>query len=120
MKKYSMAFLVLMLFFSSKALFAQQIQTGKYSVNTSTPNYTLNKGTGERSMLVEVNFDKGFDKKPSVMLSTTFLDAGVNSNIRYNVEVISVSRDGFVIKISTWSDTSINGIAGNWLAVSEK
>ena len=120
MKIYSMAFLVLILFFSANALFAQEIQMGKYSINNSTPNYTLDKSSGDRSMTIDVNFVKGFDKKPTVMLSVTNLDAGINSNIRYSVDAISVSRDGFTIKISTWSDSIINGISGHWVAISEK
>ena len=120
MKIYSMAFLVLILFLSANALLAQEIQSGKYSINNTNPNYTLDKSSGDRSMTIVVNFDKGFEKKPSVMLSVTKVDAGINSNIRYNVEAISVSRDGFTIKISTWSDSIINGIAGNWVAISEK
>lgn len=120
MKFFSMAFMVLILFFSSKALLAQEIQMGKYSINNSAQNYTLDKLSGERSMTIDVNFEKGFEKKPQIMLSVTMLDAGINSNIRYNVEAISVSRDGFTLKISTWSDSIINGIAGNWVAIAGK
>jgi len=53
------------------------------------------------------------------MLSVTQLDADKGVNTRYNVEVLSVSRDGFTVKIRTWADSKIFGISGYWLAYTE-
>jgi hypothetical protein len=53
------------------------------------------------------------------MLSITQLDADKTANSRYNVEVISVSRDGFTVKIRTWADSKIFSISGYWLAFVE-
>ncbi|MCK7526150.1 MAG: H-type lectin domain-containing protein [Ignavibacteriales bacterium] len=35
------------------------------------------------------------------------MDADKESNLRYNVEAISDFRDGFTIKVRTWSDSEI-------------
>ena len=54
-----------------------------------------------------------------VVLSITMIDVDTKTNVRYNVEAISVSRDNFTIKITTWSETKIFGIAGSWIAHTE-
>ena len=53
------------------------------------------------------------------MVSVTQLDADKAFNSRYNVEVISVSRDGFTVKIRTWADSKVYSISGYWLAYVE-
>jgi hypothetical protein len=120
MKTIKLAFVMLVLFIGSTALFAQQFQSGKYSINNAMQNYTLDKESGQRSMLIDISFLKGFDKKPSIMLSVTLLDSDTKFSLRYSVEALSVSRDGFTLKVTTWGDSKIMGIAGNWLAVAEQ
>jgi hypothetical protein len=53
------------------------------------------------------------------MLSVTQIDADKGFNNRYNVEVLSVSRDGFTVKIRTWADSKVYSISGYWLAYTE-
>ena len=110
---------VLSVIFTGTILAQTQIQSGKFSANKSVEGYTLDQNVGDRSMTIDVTFVKPFDKKPSITLSVIMIDAETKSNIRYNVEASSISRDGFTIKISTWSDTKILGIAGNWMAYAE-
>ena len=59
------------------------------------PAYNLDTNTGERSTTIEINYAKPYDVKPKVIVSVTQLDADKETNSRYNVEVLSVSRDGF-------------------------
>lgn len=97
--------------------FAQaQVESGNWSVNQSTSNYTLDKNEGNRIMTINVAFDNPFDVKPDIVLSVTMLEAGDNTTVRYDVTATSVSRDGFSITIKTWKDTQIKGIGGFWLA----
>jgi hypothetical protein len=120
MKKLSVISLLFFFILGTSFVLAQaKIQSGKFSANSSTANYTLDKNSGDRSVSIEVNFDKPFDKKPIVTLNVNLLDADAKSNIRYSVEATSVSRDGFIIKISTWSEAKILGIGGTWVAMSE-
>ncbi|GBD87717.1 H-type lectin domain protein [bacterium BMS3Abin03] len=117
MKKLVFISILFIAFGLVTSVFAQeQVQSGKWSVNTSTAGYTLDKNEGERSVNVQINFDVPFDEKPDVILGVTLVDAGVKTNIRYNVSPMSISRDGFVIKIATWSDANIYGIGGYWMA----
>ena len=120
MKKSAIFFLLFFLALGSSFVLAQvKIESNKFLANTSTPGYTLNQNTGDRSVTIEVAFDKPFDKKPTILLTVTLLDADTKTNIRYSVEATSISRDGFTLKISTWSDSKISGIGGNWVAYSE-
>lgn len=117
MKKISIFFVLTVFFACTSLLFGQsQIQSGKFNANSSSKGYILDKNSGERTYTSEITFDKPFDKKPNVILSIAMIDADTKSNVRYNVEATSISRDGFTLKISTWSDTKIFGISGSWLA----
>jgi hypothetical protein len=120
MKKISFLFL-LFLFLSCPAIITAQVQieSGSFGANTNTKGYTLDKNTGERTVLVEINFSKPFNIKPQVLLSVTNCDLDAKTNVRYSVEATSISRDGFVVKISSWSDTKIYSIGGTWLAYAE-
>ena len=97
--------------------FAQtQVESGTWSANHTNVGYNLNENNGERSMTLSVSFDTPFDVKPDVVLNITKIDCSNTTNTRYNVTAISVSRDGFTIKIDTWADSKIFSIGGTWLA----
>lgn len=106
-------------FWGFTTLTTAQIQSGTWSTKAGDSGYNLDSNTGERSMTIEVNFPKPYDVKPKVIISVTQLDTDKGFNSRYNVEVLSVSRDGFTIKIRTWADSKIYSISGNWLAYTE-
>jgi len=99
---------------------AQNFQTGKFTVDRTVPNYSLDQGSGDRTITLEVAFQKGFEEKPQVALSVTGADVGKDSNLRYEVKTISVSRDGFVIQVRTWADTKIHSLGGSWVAYAPK
>lgn len=110
--------LTLGLFFmiSAVALSQTQVLSGTWCANSETRNYTLDKNSGERKVTIEVNFLKPFENKPDVVLGVSALDADKNNNIRYSVNPKSISRDGFIVEITTWSETKIFTICGFWMA----
>lgn len=118
MRKLSVLAFVLF-FVGFSALVSAQTQSGQWSTKAGDSGYNLDTNTGERAMTIEVDFKNPFDVKPKVMLSVTQLDADKGFNSRYNVEVISVSRDGFTVKIRTWADSKVYSISGYWLAYTE-
>lgn len=105
----------LITFFSTITLVAQ-VQSGTWSVKEGQAGYNLHTNQGERAMTFSVKFPTPFENKPKVALSVTQIDADKNANQRYNVEAISVSRDGFTIKIRTWADSKVFSISGYWIA----
>lgn len=118
--KKSFVLLFAVLFFGFAAIVsAQSVQSGSWSITPATPGYSLDKSTGERTMTVDVDFDKPFDTKPNIFLSITQIDADKDVNLRYNVEAMSISRDGFTLKIRTWADSKVFSLSGFWLAHAE-
>lgn len=96
-----------------------QTQSGQWQSKAGDTSYNLDSNSGARSTTIEVNFSKPYDVKPKVMVSVSQLDADKGFNSRYSVEVLSVSRDGFTIKIQTWADSKVYSIGGYWLAYTE-
>jgi hypothetical protein len=95
------------------------VQSGRWGTSVDVSGYNLHANSGDRTMTIEINFKNPFEVKPDIILSVTRIDADKNTNQRYNVEVMSVSRDGFTIKVNTWSDSKIFSISGYWLAHAE-
>lgn len=113
--KNSIMFTVLItLFFFLNA--SAQIQSGTWSVKEGQAGYNLHTNQGERAMTISIKFPSPFENKPKVALSVTQIDADKNANQRYNVEAISISRDGFTIKVRTWADSKVFSISGYWIA----
>ncbi len=95
---------------------AQTMQSSSWSVNQSLAGYSLDINEGERTMTIDIDFETPFIKKPQIFLSVSQIDSDKGSNLRYNVEAISISRDGFTLKVSTWSDSKLYSISGYWVA----
>ncbi len=117
--RISKIFGVVFLLFTA-SLFAQQVQTGTYRFDRFLKDYTLDKNDGDRTVQLEVTFEKPFEVKPEVLVSVNFIDADKATNLRYEVKTLSVSRDGFLVQVRTWSETKIFAIGGGWMAVSGK
>jgi hypothetical protein len=114
MKNIYTALIIICFLFLAKPVSAQLMQNSSWSVNQSLDGYSLDKNDGERTMTIDVKFEKPFIKKPQIILSVTQIDADKESNLRFNVEAISVSRDGFTIKVRTWADSKLFSISGYW------
>lgn len=118
MKKLNVVGLVLILAIAMSSIAAaQEIQTGTFSYNGSTAEFTLHKGNGDRVYSAEINFEKPFTVKPTVIVSLNTIDANKNANFRVEAKATSISRDGFTIQIKTWSDSQINLVGGSWIAI---
>lgn len=113
--------LVLLFILSSFVTLQAQpkVKSGTWSVNQSVSGYALDNNNGERSITLDIHFTESFVKKPFIILTITQLDADKEVNVRYKVEAISVSRDGFTLKVNTWADSKIYSLSGNWLAYDE-
>lgn len=114
MKKLLSLTAILTLFFLINT--SAQVQSGTWSVKEGQAGYNLHTNQGERAMTISVRFPTPFENKPKVALSVSQIDADKNANQRYNVEAISISRDGFTIKIRTWADSKVFSISGYWIA----
>jgi len=96
-----------------------KLQSGTWSVNQSIQGYSLDNNNGDRSITLDIHFTEPFTKKPKIILTITQLDSDKDVNLRYKPEAISISRDGFTLKVNTWADSKIFSLSGNWLAYVE-
>lgn len=111
---------IVLLVITADALYSQtQLQSSGWYINQTIPAFTLDKNSGERTVTLEINFQNQFEIKPNIFLSVTQLDASKETNLRYKAEALSITREGFTLKISTWSDTKIFSLSGYWLAYSD-
>ena len=118
--KYIQTIIISIFFLSlTVSISAQTMQSSSWSVNQSLSGYSLDKNNGERTITLEVKFETPFTKKPQIVLSVTQIDSDQKTNQRYNVEAISISRDGFTIKVRTWADSKLFSISGYWFAIAQ-
>lgn len=116
----SIILLTFILILSTSILHSQvKIQSGVWSVNPSVTGYSLDKNAGDRTVTLNIEFPKPFEVKPTVIISISQIDVDKNFNGRYNVEPISVSRDGFTLSVKTWADSRVYGLSGYWIAYTE-
>jgi hypothetical protein len=94
---------------------AQTMQSSSWSVNQSLDGYSLDKNDGERTMTLDIKFEKPFSKKPQIILSVIQIDSDKDLNLRYNIDAISISRDGFTLRVHTWADSKIFSVSGYWI-----
>ena len=119
MKKLSVVLFFFVLFCALGSLaYSQEMQIVPFNFAAGSEGFSLDKGSGDRTLSVEITFPKPFDVKPDVVLSLNSIDADKGANLRIAMKAISISRDGFTIQIKTWGDTKINSVGGYWMAIS--
>lgn len=118
MLKSGIVSLVLLLLFVTPAI-PQGFQKGEFNVNSQTEGWTLRDGNGSRTYQLIIVFDKPFESAPTVIVNLTGLDAMTDKGLRISLKIEKVTTTMFVLKISTWQDSQINGVEGTWLALSK-
>jgi hypothetical protein len=110
--------LALVLLMSIGTAYGQQLAQGGFAADTNSEGWSLNSGAGMRQHIVFVRFPRAFAEQPTVVLGLTGVDAAParDGNIRVALKADNITRDGFVVKVSTWGDSRIAGIEGTWLA----
>ncbi len=113
-----MRLLALVILMSIGTAYGQQFAQGAFTADVNAEGWSLNSGSGTRQHIVFVRFPRPFAEHPAVVLGLTGVDGAParDGNIRVALKAENISRDGFVVKISTWGDSRIAGIEGTWLA----
>lgn len=114
-------YLALALALISFAAFSQShVQSAAFSLDKNTKEFGLDNGKGDRVAQIEVTFSTPFESKPEVVIAVSTVDASKETNLRYSVKAIGVSRDGFTLQVRTWEDSKIFSIGGSWIAYTNK
>jgi len=113
MRLFAMVFLM-----SIGTAYGQQLAEGRFAADVSSEGWSLNTGSGTRQHIVFVRFSKAFVEMPAIVLSLTAVDGAPahDGNVRVALKADNITRDGFVVRISTWGDSRVAGIEGTWLA----
>jgi len=116
--KQSTILLAAAVLITSQIAFGQAIQKGDFAADTNSEGWSLGTGTGVRTHVIFVKFDRPFGSTPVVMLSLTGWDAVTDKGgiVRISSKVENESSSGFVIKVWTQGDSRVNAVHGNWLA----
>ncbi|MCF8240875.1 MAG: OmpA family protein [Melioribacteraceae bacterium] len=112
-KKFMMIFSVMLFTFT---VTNAQMETGSFAADYNSPGYALHQGNGVRSFDIDVRFNKPFDSRPNVSVSVISVDSDKEVNTRYIAEALGINKGGFLLRISTWDNSMIYGITGQWFA----
>ena len=101
---------------------AQVILTGEFSGEPDKEGWSLNGGTGERTYIEEVTFEKAFTVPPRVLVSLSGYDAtaGPDNTVRVHASAFRVTKTGFTLRVKTWGEGRVGSVWGNWIAVGVK
>jgi hypothetical protein len=101
---------------------AQTIQTGEFYGEPEKEGWSLNRGTGDRTYIEEMTFEKAFTTAPRVIVSISGYDAsaGPENTVRVHVSAFRVTKTGFTLRIKTWGDARLGSVWGNWIALGVK
>lgn len=59
-----------------------------------------------------------FDKKPTVLVALNMLDMAGNADLRVEVDVDRVDKQGFRWRLDTWGDSTLYAAGASWIALS--
>jgi hypothetical protein len=119
-RKLLLALFVLLV--CSAAAVAQTIQTGEFTAAPDKEGYSLQGGTGDRTYIEDIVFEKPFTVPPRVLVSLSGYDAtaGPDNTIRVHVSAFRVTKTGFTLRVKTWGEGRVGSVWGGWIAVGAK
>ncbi len=94
-------------------------QIGRINKDLNDPGWTLNSGTGERTVKYYSSFTQPFTKTPKVMVALSHIDTTDSANTRIDVQAINIDTNSFDVQMKTWSDSKIYGLAVEWIATDD-
>ena len=96
---------------------AIRAESGKVEVFSHFPSGYMWTGVGPREIDAVIPFQAGFRRDPVVQASIAALDSGNVANTRVDVNVVSVTRENFVVRVTTWADTKLATVHVSWTAI---
>ena len=83
-------------------------------VDTNQPMWSQD---GDRMVKEKITFISAFAETPCVTLGLTGMDAAHDQNLRYALQAVDITKEGFVINFATWGDTHIARVTTSWQAI---
>ncbi|XP_055889375.1 uncharacterized protein LOC129926899 [Biomphalaria glabrata] len=101
---------------SSRTYNGPYIERGYYSCGAYSKNFPT-KTDDVRTEEVQVSFKTAFKNMPLVFQTVLFQDINSNKNVRFTVGTDKESKTGFTGMCFTWSDSIINQLDVEWIAI---
>ncbi|MGR3485841.1 MAG: H-type lectin domain-containing protein [Paracoccaceae bacterium] len=76
-------------------------------------------GDGHRRREARVVFSQSYRAPPSVQASISMWDVGHGANLRADLTVHHIDREGCTLRLCTWGDTRIARLRASWMAIGE-
>jgi hypothetical protein len=103
-------------FVSTQAYAELSIKNGRVTGSTLDADWTLDVGDGYREWVRHITFNKPFLRTPRVSVSLAQVDNEPLFNLRVNVFARNVTRLGFDLVATTWSETRLYSVGASWIA----
>ena len=106
------------LFLCSAFSFGQTLQKGEFTSSVNSEGWSLATGTGDRTFIEFISFDKPFDAPPTVLVTLAGCDAATDEQgtVRIHLAVDKITKVGCIVKIKTWGNSKLNAVYGSYLA----
>lgn len=92
------------------------LQTGTVADSLQNGAWTLEE-TGDNVFDIPVTFSPAFPRAPKVIVVLHNVDAGTTANhMMIDASAVSVTRNGFTVRFSDYSDSSIWAASATWIA----
>jgi hypothetical protein len=94
-----------------------QIQSGVVCVYSTDAGYTLDSGSGLRTVSRQITFGTSFGARvPTVITNLQQIDSAVNYGLRVGVNPANITNSGFDIVFYTWDNSKIYDACTSWMA----
>jgi H-type lectin domain len=94
------------------------VLVGRFGADTNDGGWTLDTGSGQREFRRTIPFERTL-KNPKVLVALSGIDADTNVGLRVSVSAQKVNATGFDLVFSSWAESRIFGVTGDWMAYGE-
>jgi len=112
------AIILSVLLMVSALAFGQNIQKGDFAASDAKEGWSLAQGTGDRTHIEFITFDRPFADIPKLVVTLTGYEAtpGTGGAVRIQLAPEKITKAGCVIKVRTWGDSKVNAVWGSYMA----
>lgn len=90
----------------------RNVDSGRFSTKDVRKRTNPREKTSSRT-----KFKKRFEKSPTVIAAITSIDAAGNADLRINLNISNVDREGFTWNFETWGDSTLYAASAHWIAL---
>ena len=90
----------------------KNVESGKLSTNDVRKRTNPRPKTSAR-----VKFRQRFTQPPTVQAALNMIDAAGNADLRVDLKIENIDREGFTWILETWDDSTLYAAGASWIAL---